>query len=33
VAFMNALTDLERSCAAGRPSRPWVVDGEMAVAG
>jgi len=33
VAFMNALTDLERSCAAERPSRPWVVDGEMAVAG
>jgi alpha-amylase len=33
VAFMNALTDLERSCAAGRPSRPWVVDVEMAVAG
>jgi alpha-amylase len=33
VAFMNALTDLERSCAAERPSRPWVVDGEIAVAG
>jgi alpha-amylase len=33
VAFMNAVTDLERSCAAGRRSRPWVVDGEMAVAG
>jgi alpha-amylase len=33
VAFMNALTDLERSCAAERASRPWVVDGEMAVAG
>jgi alpha-amylase len=33
VAFMNVLTDLERSCADGRRSRPWVVDGEMAVAG
>jgi alpha-amylase len=33
VAFMNALTDLERSCADGRGSRPWAVDGEMAVAG
>lgn len=33
VAFMNALTDLERSCAAERPARPWAIDGEMAVAG
>lgn len=33
VAFMNALTDLERSCRAERRGRPWVVDGEMAVAG
>ena len=33
VAFMNALTDLERSCAAERPGSPWAVDGEMAVAG
>ena len=33
VAFMNALTDLERSCAAERRAQPWVVDGEMAVAG
>jgi alpha-amylase len=32
VAFMNALTDLERSCAGGRRAHPWVVDGEMAVA-
>jgi alpha-amylase len=32
VAFMNVLTDLERSCRSGRLSRPWVVDGEMAVA-
>jgi alpha-amylase len=33
VAFMNVLTDIERRCAAERPARPWVVDGEMAVAG
>jgi alpha-amylase len=33
VAFMNVLTDLERSCADERQARPWVVDGEMAVAG
>ena len=33
VAFMNACTDLERSCAAERPGHPWAVDGEMAVAG
>jgi alpha-amylase len=33
VAFMNVLTDLERSCEDGRASRPWIVDGEMAVAG
>jgi alpha-amylase len=33
VAFMNACTDLERSCAGERPGHPWVVDGEMAVAG
>ena len=33
VAFMNVLTDLERRCADRRVSRPWVLDGEMAVAG
>ena len=33
VAFMNALTDLERRCSEDRPARPWAVDGEMAVAG
>jgi alpha-amylase len=33
VAFMNALTDLERRCEGARPSQPWIVDGEMAVAG
>ena len=33
VAFMNALTDLERRSASARPSQPWFVDGEMAVAG
>ncbi len=33
VAFMNALTDLERSCADGRARGPWMVAGEMAVAG
>ncbi|MGH7526541.1 MAG: glycoside hydrolase family 57 protein [Gemmatimonadales bacterium] len=32
VAFMNALTDLERHCARERPGRPWVADGEMSVA-
>ncbi|MEO6058070.1 MAG: glycoside hydrolase family 57 protein [Gemmatimonadales bacterium] len=33
VAFMNVLTDLERSCADGRARGPWMVAGEMAVAG
>ena len=33
VAFMNVLTDLERRCEDRRGSRPWVVEGEMAVAG
>lgn len=32
VAFMNALTDLERSCQAELASRPGCVAGEMAVA-
>jgi alpha-amylase len=32
VAFMNVLTDLERSCEAERPGRPWAGAGEMAVA-
>ncbi len=33
VAFMNVLTDLERRCIEARGHGPWVVDGEMAVAG
>jgi alpha-amylase len=33
VAFMNVLTDLERSCASERQAQPWAMDGEMAVAG
>jgi alpha-amylase len=33
VAFMNALTDLERACASEQASRPWAAEGEMAVAG
>jgi alpha-amylase len=33
VAFMNALTDLERACAAERPARIRAEAGEMAVAG
>jgi alpha-amylase len=33
VAFMNVLTDLERSSQAGRAGKPWAAAGEMAVAG
>ena len=33
VAFMNALTDLERYCESERSRRPWLEAGEMAVAG
>jgi alpha-amylase len=33
VAFMNALTDLERACAAEPPARIRAAAGEMAVAG
>ena len=32
IAYMNALTDLERQCAADTVRGQWAAEGEMAVA-
>ena len=32
IAYMNALTDLERECGAVGPDPRWAAGGEMAVA-